>query len=637
LINKISGYGDHSYICKAIIFNLKTNLCQKEYKTSLLYGYKTCIVIQFIKQLMKGLFLLSSYLFILVGQVNSQITTYLFDHQESPELKLHLDEVNKRLLDTSYHLPAIPDFPIQVGEESSTSLHFPYPIIFIHGLVGSSNSWAEFYNYAQINGWDYGGTIKFCLNTDENLGYSNIYGSNPIDIADYTGDLAAADYYLVNFNCGPDGNCYGSYNHPSQSNQAAINKQGLALREAVNRVLIATGKDKVILFGHSMGGLAARTYLQNPTFWQADNDHHIAKLITSGTPHGGSNATLSVFSSLLDGLDEGSDAVRDLRRSYFYSFEPGVFLFGGVEDENIMFDLIFGFYNYDVNCNGIQGSSVQGLNQKNIPNNLDFTCIIGDYLDGDVIVGLEEAQLKNYYGILSETFVIDAFHTALPAYTRTNFEAFDEPDYYDLSYKIQLNNTYNGYTTKQAPDAEYPLDYDDYYFTTTQPGWVNINVNNNYSFPFGVSILGHPNYNYIYDQSFSSGPIQTQNIPLPAGTYYLEFYSQGNSFSWQYPYAFKVNWSTNPTSNHEPIRGTEFTLNPNPTTGLATLKFEDFDAVEGIIEVYNTAGALLITQQFDKGSKENQINLESFPDGLYFVSVISEYGVITTKVMKQSD
>ena len=43
----------------------------------------------------------------------------------------------------------------------------------------------------------------------------------------------------------------------------------------------------MILIGHSMGGLCAREYIQNESLW-INNNHHVAKLITSGTPHGGS-------------------------------------------------------------------------------------------------------------------------------------------------------------------------------------------------------------------------------------------------------------------------------------------------------------------------------------------------------------
>ena len=46
--------------------------------------------------------------------------------------------------------------------------------------------------------------------------------------------------------------------------------------------------NKVILVGHSMGGLAAREYIQNSMHWLTGN-HRVAKLVTSGTPHQGSN------------------------------------------------------------------------------------------------------------------------------------------------------------------------------------------------------------------------------------------------------------------------------------------------------------------------------------------------------------
>jgi triacylglycerol esterase/lipase EstA (alpha/beta hydrolase family) len=50
---------------------------------------------------------------------------------------------------------------------------------------------------------------------------------------------------------------------------------------AVRRVLEETGQKKIVIVAHSMGGLAARTYLR---------DHgttHVAKVITLGTPHHG--------------------------------------------------------------------------------------------------------------------------------------------------------------------------------------------------------------------------------------------------------------------------------------------------------------------------------------------------------------
>jgi triacylglycerol esterase/lipase EstA (alpha/beta hydrolase family) len=50
---------------------------------------------------------------------------------------------------------------------------------------------------------------------------------------------------------------------------------------AVQRLLAATGQDRLVIVAHSMGGLASRAYLQ------AHGDAAVAKLITLGTPHHG--------------------------------------------------------------------------------------------------------------------------------------------------------------------------------------------------------------------------------------------------------------------------------------------------------------------------------------------------------------
>jgi len=82
------------------------------------------------------------------------------------------------------------------------------------------------------------------------------------------------------------------------SNQSAIAKQGVALKVVIQHVLSLTGRDKVILMGHSMGGLASREYLQNPDNWTDPYiNHHVAKLVTTGTPHGGSNSTAPLLVS----------------------------------------------------------------------------------------------------------------------------------------------------------------------------------------------------------------------------------------------------------------------------------------------------------------------------------------------------
>ena len=252
-------------------------------------------------------------------------------------------------------------------------MKLPYPILFIHGLNSNSATWDDYTNFLDVNyGLQFGGYIDFCLNYDgsNNSTNQNLYPTSGGDIALYTqsSTLVSADYYSINFDVGID----GSYNPAGSSNdvlsnQQAITKQGLAVAYAIQAILQVTGRDKVILMGHSMGGLAAREYLQN---WsQSDGLHHIGKLATTGTPHGGSDQVTGGWAS---GVDCSSEAYRDLRTTYSFSGANGVYLFGGLENSSVM-SLLFcsGFYNFDINCNGTTNENVIGL-KVNFPLTVTF-------------------------------------------------------------------------------------------------------------------------------------------------------------------------------------------------------------------------------------------------------------------------
>ena len=144
-------------------------------------------------------------------------------------------------------------------------------------------------------------------------------------------------------------------NLSTEGNQAAIVKQGYGLKIAIDAIIEKTHAKKVILVGHSMGGLAAREYLRN---YFNDN---VAKLVTIGTPHGGANISNfreSVANFLSPGVDFNSEATRDLRTSY-YLLPPvdGIYLYGGNERD------VPDFYNSkDINCNNQFHDKIQGLN-----------------------------------------------------------------------------------------------------------------------------------------------------------------------------------------------------------------------------------------------------------------------------------
>ncbi|MDZ7900155.1 MAG: alpha/beta fold hydrolase [Arcicella sp.] len=337
----------------------------------------------------------------------------------------------------------------------------PYPIILVHGLGGNYTSWSYFATYLNNN---------FNLNLPTNSLYNrldfnlNCDGNNNTswhvtDYCDLTipALLVNCDVYIVDFANG------------SRSNQAAIFKQGLAIRDAIKHVRNVTGADKVILMGHSMGGLAVRDYLQNSTKWQSDGQHHVAKLVTVGTPHGGSNGSSGNLSDspLGPGISELSEAVRDLRYSYTTGYD-GAYLFGEYEITSRVSGRVSNFFNVDINCNSLTGDYITGINQSPsaIPSDLTYSCVRGrgkdtymglfglsSIIDGDQIVESYRANLNNYFGVNASVFDIytnnsytvlpsNNFHTnLLKDFPVENVWALDEPSNFNHAYEIYANAT----------------------------------------------------------------------------------------------------------------------------------------------------------------------------------------------------
>lgn len=357
----------------------------------------------------------------------------------------------------------------------------PYPIILVHGWTGSYNTWTEFTNYLERQA---GLTVErnylaYNLNCDNNR-YRSILTSDVCSVFG-TGSnvpIGNKDVYIINFDSG------------DLSNQAAVVKQGYALKLAVAKVLAATGADKVVLLGHSMGGLAIREYLQNSSNWQSDGQHHVAKLATIGTPHRGSNISGGFLTNIFSGKDENSEAVRDLRESYFYSNCinptgpcPGVYLWGGQEISTWMKTNALGgsgFYNLDVNCNGITEERIVGLNQKSLPTDLDFSCMIGGPTFSDGIVSIESQNLNTIYPNLAELFYWDCSKsTGVICHTQEPKQAFfemlqalDEPKK-NLT-KIQFGTLSKGFFTTQANSST--TDLDQFYFFAGQRGLVTMSA-----------------------------------------------------------------------------------------------------------------------------------------------------------------
>jgi pimeloyl-ACP methyl ester carboxylesterase len=511
----------------------------------------------------------------------------------------------------------------------------PYPIIFIHGLNSNDKTWNDMKtalvnNYGLVNG----GYLNVSLNFDNNLASSNknVYPTAGADIAFYSdlSTISVGDFYCVNFDINNSGQLYPSENSNSfidvLSNESAITKQGVALRYIIQLVLQKTNRDKVILFGHSMGGLCAREYLQNPINWTEPNvNHHIAKLITTGTPHKGSDA----IGGQIVGVDLRSEAMRDLKSTYNNSGANGVYLFGGNELNSIMNDTSNNYYNIDVNCDGISnGGVIVGLNQKTPQYNLDYSCIIGTGALGlgDIAVNTDSANINNVYtNLTTNVFTTAVLHNFLPSQLYPNMKGLDEPNEYNIAYGIAYDIPYVGFITEQSSLSPYTIDYDDYKFNVTGNSQINLVVNNALPFPIYARFL-----NSTYTQVGATLTINSGNQflsqNLSSGQYYLEIYGTPTSSSYQTPYAFGL---TSTLSNENFISNNYFSVYPNPTNSKVNIKSDiKFDEVE----IYDILGKKVLSSKI---SEIQEVDMSSLTAGVYMLKFSNNEKRQMVKVIKE--
>jgi pimeloyl-ACP methyl ester carboxylesterase len=538
--------------------------------------------------------------------------------------------------------------------------NLPYPIIFIHGLNSSSAVWVDLGSQLVNEGLSYGGRIDFCLNDDGNNYTSNkniwTNTNNNIpaaDIAlytDYNSDLnlTAADFYFLNFNIDNHGRLPNNTSFIDVlSNEAAIVKQGVALKYAIQIVLQKTGKDKVILMGHSMGGLASREYLQNTENWQSDGNHHVAKLITTGTPHGGFTG---INASALTGIDEKSEAYRDLKKTYAISGNNGVYLYGGFENYTTMNNnLLYNFYNVDVNCNALDTDNtyVFGLNEKSLYINLDYSYIIGNCancdilqgpIEGDGIVRSVNANLSNFYNLPTpkNEFIYTAnaidfyigLHSDLPKAIPINMQGLDEPNKYSLAYEIELSKFYKGFTTTQSQAAgNNVFDFDYYKFNLTQNSNIFITINNANSNNIYARIKNSSNQTVSPITTVST--ISQFSQLLAPGQYYLEIMSEPTSTSYLNPYSFMIEnlLSTNPIENQQLL------IFPNPTSSAVFFDNTKLGFTE--VQVFNYLGQEVAREQLSGAVANQELNLSSLSAGVYVLKFHNGSATATAKVVKQ--
>ena len=347
------------------------------------------------------------------------------------------------------------------------------------------------------------------------------------------------------------------WNLSNESNQAAVVKQGWGLKLAIDEIKKITGSSKVILVGHSMGGLAAREYIRSYyNHVPYNNTNDVAKLVTIGTPHLGSNAT--EFSPLINnykGIDNRSDAARDLRYNYSgintdpqppYKDSPdnSTFLFGGTTEYELSQNT--NFYNPDVNANGIiEDSLLPGSELNNIaslPNSINYSWIVSTdtrifYTDGCVrwsrqFPWFEGApnNIKRSLGNIIDTY---KFHSDEEADYFSLLRGLDEPDDRDpkLAYIIGPNSKNKGFITYQ--EGNDPNDIDLYKIILDKDGILKINVLAKQSTGIKTIYLCDKDLTSIKELNDINGTIEER---VNANTYFIWVSGIANPTTYQYPY-----------------------------------------------------------------------------------------------------
>ncbi len=76
----------------------------------------------------------------------------------------------------------------------------------------------------------------------------------------------------------------------------------------------------------------------------------------------------------------------------------------------------------------------------------------------------------------------------------------------------------------------------------------------------------------------------------------------------------------------------QFTVYPNPTTGLFRIKANTNEAVQSVM-VYNSVGELVLNQHIT--TNEQELDLQNQPVGIYFVRITTTNGYTTQRLVIQ--
>lgn len=175
------------------------------------------------------------------------------------------------------------------GVAPSLGAQSPIPVLLVHGIWSDCHTWDDVATDLRASGFTEGPDLLFPYNS-VTARYGERCWSNPnaATLAASAGvaagplRLESAGYADAIRPLSTASKVFASLTFESNAGQD-FETQGKQVAVAVQRLREWTGAPKVVIAAHSMGGLAARAYLQSAAY-RGD----VATLITVDTPHGGS-------------------------------------------------------------------------------------------------------------------------------------------------------------------------------------------------------------------------------------------------------------------------------------------------------------------------------------------------------------
>lgn len=465
--------------------------------------------------------------------------------------------------------------------------NLPYPVIFIHGLLGGDDTFKGTLEYmrdslelGEINVFDIllnGDNNKHKSLMSEDVKWEDFYFSGKFinlgkrtfakDVDDFEDGWTPSNIFAINFNEKRIRGASEFWNdHFDFSNQAAIFKQGYALKKMIIEVLDYTGAEKVILVGHSMGGMCIKEYLQRTDEngvhinWvdpSSPDGHKVARVVTYGTPHLGSNTGFDVTTNIDVVPNQNTEAMRDMRYSYkkypkCKDFPQGIYLFGG--NERCLKGSFWNptFVNLDINCDGDENDDIIGVCQGTtdnpampLPTNIRYTyntSIFGTFagLTGDGAVAIDRQWLYDSDSVpvplgLADTLFNTIFHTREGDDYKYVIRGLDEPERFDLAYTLDFDRTVIGFIALRSNSN--PDDTDVFQIETKGNKSVGVTIQQNSK--TGIDKVGFydENNKLLVEKNVAETEINLiVNVPNNVTKIFLKIHGNATATSWKYPY-----------------------------------------------------------------------------------------------------